>query len=55
VLIKIKNNNIKLLLYNIKVKLNINKTLNYIQTRFFKLNKFTNLLDLNKKERLLKQ
>jgi hypothetical protein len=54
-LVKVEDDNVESLSRNIKAKLNTSKTLDHVRTRFFELSKFTNSLDSDKKERLLKR
>jgi hypothetical protein len=54
-LVKVEDDNVKLLSRDIKAKLNTSETLDHVRTRFFELNEFTNSLDSDKKERLLKR
>jgi hypothetical protein len=53
-LVKVEDN-VELLSRDIKAKLNTSETLDHVRTRFFELSEFTDSLDSDEKERLLKR
>jgi hypothetical protein len=54
-LVEVEDDNVESLSRDIKAKLNTSETLDHVRTRFFELSEFTDSLDSDEKERLLKR